>query len=154
MIVAFVVPAIPVAQPRQKQRVIHVGGRPMASNYMPAKHPVNAFKAAVAMACQQAYRGPVIGGEVEIRVVAVFPRPKALCWKSRPMPRLRKVSKPDFDNVSKAICDALSGVLFRDDAQVWKATVEKWVASGDEQPHVEVVIEADAPVPCTDTTAV
>jgi Holliday junction resolvase RusA-like endonuclease len=140
--IAFKVPAVPVAQPRQKQRVMMVGGRAMASNYMPAKHPVNAFKASVALACQQAYRGAVIGGEVEIQVVAVFPRPKSLMWKSRPMPRLRKLSKPDFDNVSKAICDALSGVLFRDDAQVWKATVEKWVAAGDEQPHVEVIIEA------------
>lgn len=141
MRIEFHVPAIPVAQPRQKQRVINVGGRAMASNYMPTKHPVNAFKAAVALACQQQYRGAVLEEPLSMQLVAVFPRPKNLCWKSRPMPRLPKPSKPDFDNVSKSVLDALSGVLFRDDAQVWEAVVQKWIAAGDEQPHVEVVIE-------------
>lgn len=116
----------------------------MAANYTPAKHPVNAFKAAVQLAASQAYSGAVIGEPLAMTLVAVFPRPQALCWKSRPTPRLPKASKPDFDNVSKSVCDALSGVLFRDDAQVCRATVEKWVAAGDEQPHVQVVIETVA----------
>lgn len=33
--------------------------------------------------------------------------------------------KPDWDNVAKAICDALNGLAWHDDAQVTQATVRK-----------------------------
>jgi Holliday junction resolvase RusA-like endonuclease len=124
---------------------MHVGGRAMAANYTPANHPVNAFKAAVQMAAREAYRGPVIDAPLAVRVIAVFPRPKGMVWKSKPMPRLLKVSKPDVDNCIKSLLDALNGILFRDDAQVCQLRIEKWIAAGDEQPHVEVVIEGLSP---------
>ena len=31
----------------------------------------------------------------------------------------------DFDNLAKAICDALNGILYRDDSQIIKCVVEK-----------------------------
>lgn len=150
MRIEFTVPAVPVAQPRQKQRVMMVGGRAMASNYMPAKHPVNEFKATVRLAAREQYQGAAIAEPLAMRVVAVFPRPKALCWKSRPTPRLPKASKPDADNVAKAVMDALSGTTFVDDAQVASLHVEKWIAAGDEQPHVQVVIEVRSDINATE----
>lgn len=141
MKLVFVVPSLPVAQPRQQHRVATVHGRPMAMNYTPSKHPVNQFKAAVQMACQLAYRGPVIEAGVVLRVIAVFPRPKGMVWKTKPMPRVPKLSKPDFDNLSKSVSDALNGILWRDDAQVYDGGCAKFIAAGNEQPHVEISIE-------------
>ena len=56
--VRFVVPAVPVAQPRQRFRVLKIGNRVIPQNYTPTKSPVNEFKAVVKMAFRQAYSGP------------------------------------------------------------------------------------------------
>lgn len=138
--IEFTVPAVPVAQPRQRQRVVTAGGRTFATNYTPTNSPVNAFKATVRMAMAAAGHPP-LHGPLAMHLVCVFSRPKSKCWKSRPTPRYRHAGKPDVDNVYKAVADALQGMLFNDDAQIAVATIEKWVASGDEQPHVEIMIE-------------
>jgi Holliday junction resolvase RusA-like endonuclease len=81
---------------------------------------------------------------VPVRVVieAVFPRPKSKAWKTKPMPRYPHTSRPDADNVAKAVCDSLekAGVI-HNDSQVHALTVHKWVASASEQPHVGVVVQ-------------
>lgn len=141
MTITFTVPAIPVAQPRQRHRVLTAGGRTFAQNYTPAKHPVNAFKAAVQLAARQAYTGPPIEGPVSLAMTAIFPRPKRLMWKSRTMLCEWHTTKPDADNVVKAVKDALSGLLWRDDCQVCQLIVDKWIAGGDDQPGVVIQVE-------------
>lgn len=137
----FLVPGEPIAQPRQKHRVATDGqGRAFSRNYTPSKHPVNQYKAAVQMAAMELYRDAPHDGPVRLEVVCVFGRPKNRIWKTKPMPREPKVSKPDCDNVIKAIKDALSKLVWRDDAQVYQETIEKWVASGEDQPHTEIRI--------------
>lgn len=150
----FSVPAIPIAQPRQRQRIINgKGGKSFASNYTPGKHPVNDFKAGVRMAACQAYQGAPLTGPLGVVVLLVFPRAKQQIWKTKPMPRLPHTKKPDFDNCAKAVLDALNGLLFMDDSQVCCAHIEKCIAAGDEQPHVQVTIETLAieseATPCT-----
>lgn len=140
--ISFRVNAVPVAQPRQRHRVLTVGGRTFAQNYVPAKHPVQDFKASVRMAASAAHSGAPIEGPIFLRAVFVFPRPKRLIWKSRAMPRERHASKPDVDNALKSVKDALTGLLWRDDAQVCSVKASKWYASGDESPRVEISIEA------------
>ena len=50
---------------------------------------------------------------------------------------LLPMKKPDLDNIAKAICDALNGTAYRDDAQVVELYAEKrW----DESPRVDVEI--------------
>lgn len=135
--IQFTVPAIPVAQPRQRHAMIagHV------RNYTPTAHPVNAFKAAVQMAAAGAYHGAPLAGPLRVDLVFVFPRPKAKVWKTRAMPREPHTGKPDVDNLFKSLADALSRSGFwRDDAQVCSTAIEKWVAAGDEQPHVRVSV--------------
>ena len=139
-VITFVVPAIPVAQPRQRHRIVTTAGRSFATNYTPAKSPVNDFKASVRMAAWQAYSGPPLEGPLSVQIIAVFPRPASKRWKNKPMLRFPKLSKPDADNIAKANLDALNGLLFVDDAQVARLLVEKWLASGDEQPHVEISV--------------
>lgn len=138
--IKFTVPAIPIAQPRQRQRVATINGRPMAMNYTPTKSPVNAFKATVRMAAQQVYSGPPLTGPLWMELVFVFPRPGRLIWKKRPMPRERHASKPDRDNCEKSVMDSLKGLLFIDDGQICDGPIQKWIAAGDEQPHVEILI--------------
>jgi len=52
--------------------------------------------------------------------------------------RIRPVSKPDWDNYGKAVCDALNGVAYHDDAQIVHGTVTKIYA---EAPGIDIVIE-------------
>lgn len=138
--IRFTVPAIPVAQPRQRHRVIHSGGRAFAHNYTPKNDPVNAFKAAVQMAAAQIHHGAPLAGPIEMALTFVMPRPKAMLWKSKPMPRVHDVRKPDRDNLMKSVQDALNGLLFVDDSQICDGPVRKFIAAGDEPPHVEIEI--------------
>jgi Holliday junction resolvase RusA-like endonuclease len=140
--IAFIVPAVPVAQPRQRHRVVPSGGRPFVQNFTPAKHPVQAFKASVRLAARDAYQGPPLDGPVGIVVVFAMPRPGRLMWKKRPMPRCLHVSKPDLDNLAKAVKDALTGLLWRDDAQIAHANLSKVYASGEEQPSVRIEVSS------------
>jgi Holliday junction resolvase RusA-like endonuclease len=50
--------------------------------------------------------------------------------------------KPDWDNAAKSICDALNGVVFRDDSQIVRAFVTKVYS---DRPGVDVRVEAFAP---------
>jgi len=36
-----------------------------------------------------------------------------------------KATRPDFDNLCKPLCDAMSGIVFRDDGQIARAVVNK-----------------------------
>lgn len=129
----FVVNHEPIGQPRH--RISTRGGH--AKMYLPSRHPVHAFKAAV-----KAAHGPrnLRSGPLMITVVAVFPRPHSKIWKTRPMPRYWHTGKPDVDNVAKAVLDALSKVAFVDDNQIATLTISKQVASGDESARVFVTI--------------
>jgi len=141
MRIEFNVPAIPKAQPRQRHRVVMSGGRAFASNYTPTRDPVNAFKASVQHAAASAHHGAPLEGPLRMSVVFVFPRPKGMVWKTKPMPRAWHTPKPDRDNLMKSLQDALNGLLFKDDSQICSGPIEKFIAAGDEQPHVEVIVE-------------
>lgn len=140
--IRFVVPAVPVAQPRQRHRIVQAGGRTFASNYTPAEDPVNGFKATVRMAAAEVLKGPPLAGALRVDLVFVFPRQKSKVWKSKPMPRYPHVGKPDRDNVCKSLQDALNGLAWVDDSQICAGEIEKWHAAGDEQPHVLVRIRS------------
>lgn len=135
--IEFIVPAVPIAQPRARATAFNGHARV----YEPTKHPIKAFKATVRMAAQSAYNGPPLEGALQVDCVFVFPRSKAMIWKRKPMPRVRHTKKPDRDNCDKAVLDALNGLLWRDDCQVCAGELEKWIASGDEQPHVIIRVK-------------
>lgn len=134
MNITFTVPAIPTAQPRQRHRIASAAGRQFVTNYTPSKSPVNDYKATVRMAAAKRYAGPPLDGPLAVRLVCVF--------ASKRKARVYKATKPDCDNLAKSTLDALNGLLFKDDGQVVRLTVEKWHAAADEQPHVAVEVEA------------
>lgn len=68
------------------------------------------------------------GVEVEVNIHAMFPIPKsfskakrekAIAWEIAPQ------TKPDLDNVCKAVLDGLNGVAYADDKQVTRLWIEK-----------------------------
>ncbi len=79
-------------------------------------------------------------GPVEIEILFIFPRPKNRIWKTKPMPREWKTTRPDLDNLEKSTIDGLNGVAFKDDGQVCSLAAEKVIAAGDEIPRVIIHI--------------
>ncbi len=135
--IAFTIPAVPIAQPRP--RAVSFGGK--ARMYGAAvKHPVNAFKASCQMAAMEAYKGAPLDGPVSLLVLFVMPRPQAKIKKRGDNPRYPHISRPDFDNLGKSLCDALTGILWRDDSQLWSVEIRKVVAAASEQPRVTVSV--------------
>ena len=136
--VEFFVPGLPVAQPRQRHAMIagHV------RNYTPTASPVNAFKATVKLACREALPdGWDFSAPMRMRISATFPRPKSKTKKRGANVFYPKTSKPDLDNLWKSIADALTGVAWNDDAQVWESTITKIVGSPDDEVGVSILIE-------------
>jgi Holliday junction resolvase RusA-like endonuclease len=114
------IPGEPIAQPRVK--VSTKNG--FARAYVDAKHPIHAYKQAIRLAYVNA-GGEVLQGPVEIRIACWFERPKGHSKKRR-QSREPKITKPDADNLGKAILDALNEIAYDDDGQVYRLTVEKW----------------------------
>lgn len=87
--------------------------------------------------CAQPLEGPV-----ELMVSAVFPCPQSDWRKRTPRPERWKATKPDVDNVLKAVADAANGVVYRDDGQVARASVVKRIAAQGKPPYVVVSFRA------------
>lgn len=138
------IPAIPAGKPRPRstvragRAVVYDVRKVNKSDGRKVDHPSVTFAATVRHAVCQLYHGPPIEGALRLDLTFVLPRPKSLIWKTKPMPRVLHTSKPDRDNLDKCVMDALTGLLWRDDCQVAGGELWKWIASGYEQPHVEM----------------
>lgn len=130
----------PVGQPRAAPRVAKVGDRIMAmSGAVPKGHAVHVFKAQLRAEAAELFAAP-LDIPIGVSIVAVFPRTQGEIWKKRPMPRAYHTKRPDGDNVTKAVLDALNKVAWRDDSLIAEMRIVKFIAAGDEQPHTEVVV--------------
>ena len=139
MTIRFTIPGVPVAQPRQRHRVIQSGGRAFATNYTPSTHPVAAFKALTRLAASQVYSGSPLDCPLVMLVVFVFQRPASV-RKRDGTGRLPHTGRPDAENCLKAVQDALEGAVYRNDSLIYDVRAIKWKAAADEQPHTEVEI--------------
>lgn len=79
-------------------------------------------------------------GPLRVHVLAVFSCPKGDWRKASPVPRRPHAKRPDAENVAKAVLDACSEVIFRDDAQVAELVIEKVIAAQGEAPFVRVTV--------------
>ena len=78
---------------------------------------------------------------VRVDILAIFPVPSSWSKKRRTAALQgveHRVSKPDLDNVQKAILDGMNGIVFEDDSQVIDSRTRK--AYGPE-PGVKVFID-------------
>jgi len=129
-VITFTVPGEPVPQPRA--RVSTRGG--FARAYVPAKHPVHAYRQAVAIAGKMAGLG-TITEPIQVCVVSVFQRPKSHVTARGVVATAPRLPRPDVDNLAKAVLDALGD--FFDDTLVESLQVSK---SYGDVAHTKVVI--------------
>ena len=116
-------------------------GRPRFSRqtgraYTPAT--TAAYESTVAYAGHAAMQGKsLIEGPVGVKMTAVFGIPAS--WPAkRKREALHHTSKPDADNIAKC-CDALNGIVWKDDAQVARISVSKVYG---ETPGLHVFVES------------
>ena len=79
-------------------------------------------------------------GPLELHVLAVFTCPRSQWRKREPLQRRPKATRPDGENIAKAVQDAGTGLLWLDDAQVARLVVEKVVGAQEEAPRVELTV--------------
>ena len=139
----FAVPLAPKGKGRP--RATSIGGH--ARVYTPKK--TRTWERDFAIVAGQHRPKGIILGPISVGIVAVFPRPKYMARVSKTTghllgghspDRCAHTSKPDGDNVAKAVLDALKD-WWKDDAQVCDLHVSKRVAALGEAPCVEVVIQ-------------
>ena len=128
---------------------IHVPYRPVAQKRHRHTHagrtydPCSAEKAAFLKLCTQDCRPPAtpLAGPLRCILRFTFTRPRSHCTSKgmlrRSAPRVH-VYKPDADNLAKFVLDALNGVYYKDDSQIYYLCIEK--KYGDED-SVRVNIE-------------
>jgi Holliday junction resolvase RusA-like endonuclease len=119
MSLTFSVLGEPVPQPRP--RVSTRGG--FARAYVPAKHPVHAYRQSLAAAARDTGLSDT-GEPLNVVIDAVFERPKSHMRKSGVKADAPRLPRPDVDNIAKAVLDALQDVI-GNDTNVARLVVEK-----------------------------
>ena len=80
------------------------------------------------------------GFNLEVSIDVYFRLPESYSKKKRALALqgfIRPTVKPDWDNISKNICDTLNGVVYSDDKNIVDAAVHKYYS---EYEYVDVVI--------------
>lgn len=131
----FFVPGSPVAQPRIRATV--TGGN--ARMYTPDNGVVR-WKRSIKFIARQNWHGLAMPDAFRVDLEFIFARPKAMTWKTKPMPSINHLKKPDRDNLDKAVLDALTGIFWQDDCQVCDGRIQKRIASGAENEGVYVSV--------------
>ena len=128
------VPGKPFGQPRSE--IQRIGS--FVKMFTP-DGPHNDLTKALNLTARIRFDSP-LDGPVGVFIDAVFPRLKTHNWAKRLHVSLWKWTKPDNDNISKLVCDALNRVAWHDDGQVSILTVRKRFAAGQETARTDVFI--------------
>ena len=119
-----------VAQPQGSARAFMAGGRPVITS---SNKNLGDWRRLVADCAQKYAR--MHEGPLWVQLEFVMPAPKSLPKKRRG----RYVEKrPDIDKLQRACLDALTGVMWHDDAQVADIWARKVYESDDDAPGVLV----------------
>lgn len=137
--IEFFVPGTPVGKGRPRAARRGAGVVMFTPEKTAGYEALVAATAAAALACD-ALAHQLLDGPLEAVLEMRFPAPAS--WSKDKRARALAgaewhTSKPDADNVAKAILDACNGVVFRDDAQVVVLIATK---AFSEEPGVRVVI--------------
>lgn len=125
------VDGIPKGQPRPQAFARKIGGKVVARVFTPGT--AEAWKSAVAVAMEPHRPAAPFEGPVSVDLLFLLPRPKARSRKNDPAGPLWCATRPDVDNLSKAVLDCLTlQGWWRDDAQVVHLRVTKhWHSIGE-----------------------
>lgn len=108
-----------------------------AQNYTPSNHPVQPWKQIIQLEWRTNFGTELMEGPIGLSLDFFRERPKAKVWKTKPMPREWDFAHTgDADNLTKAVCDALQGLAYKDDCQIAHIDVRRFICSGDDKPGV------------------
>ena len=104
------------------------------------------WKSQIAMACKEmAVNGLMIHGPLNVEIHAYFKRPKSHYRSGKNAHLLKEdapkwnTSKPDFDNIGKAACDALTHLgVWKDDAQIVDGRIKKEFTDGSARTRITI----------------
>lgn len=134
--IKFSIPGEP--QGKGRARVVKIAG----FTRMATPQKTVAYEGLAAMAAHAAMGSTApFDGACSIHVEAVFAIPKSMSQVKQAQALagvIRPTKKPDGDNILKAICDGINGVVWRDDVQAVDARVIK---SYGKTPGVYVMVE-------------
>ncbi|KAA9151000.1 RusA family crossover junction endodeoxyribonuclease [Delftia sp. BR1] len=134
--ITFTVPGQPVGKGRP--RIGKVGQH--ARMFTPAK--TVSYEGLVAHAASIAMGGrPLLGGAMDVHLFIKFQVPASWSLKKQQQAlagEILPMTKPDIDNIEKAIYDAINGVVWKDDVQVVDVVKTKRYAAA---PGVVVTIK-------------
>jgi Holliday junction resolvase RusA-like endonuclease len=142
--VNFFVSGIPLGQPRPRAYAMKMGGRSTARMYDAGT--TDAWKKAIVVTAKMVASPPLNLSEAHVTLDFVMPRPKhhygAKGLKGS-APRSH-VSRPDLDNLAKAVMDALT-----DSSACWEddACISSLVLTKNYGPDPGVLITINAPQP-------
>jgi len=135
--IGFTVYGQPATQGSKKVVPILKGGQPVMKGGRPLTRAVNAdpklgqWRQQVAEVAQREYPGEPYLGPVGLRLIFTRPRPKAHFGSGRNADKIKPsappwpISRPDTLKLARAIEDALTGVVWKDDSQVVCHTLTK-----------------------------
>ena len=143
IVTAFFVPGVPVAQGSSRAFLVpgRDGDRPRAVVTAANRAELRSWRYLVASAAAGLFLRP-LDGPVELVLEFHLPIPKTRHRTLRTERQIaewaRPVRKPDLDKLVRAALDALTGVAFRDDAQVVALDARKEYA---DTPGLRVFVE-------------
>ena len=143
--VTFFVPGI--AQPQGSKRLLHAPNR---------DEPVMVEDARQARPWRQAIRSVLFDmperpdlqfGEVVVQLVFRFPRPKSHFGEGKNAGAIKDskivapfITAPDLDKLCRAVGDALTDLIYKDDSQVSELRAHKRYCSLGEDPGMEATV--------------
>lgn len=137
VVIRLVVRGEPVAYPRPQAHVI--AGRARFFGAKPG-HPVKLWRERIVAAVEAQHSGPALDGPLRLDVEFYLGRPGRLCRKKDAAGPLPCVSRPDVDNLVKAVKDALSGRVYGDDCQVVEVRARKRYHAKGDGPHAVIEV--------------
>lgn len=127
---SFIVLGEPQSQGRHRTRAFVAGGRAIAQTYEAKKDKINKGNIRAQVVIQKP--GPVMftgnGKGIALNILFYLPRPKNHYGKKGnllPSAPADHTTKPDLDNLVKAVMDALTGICWEDDKQIASQIVIK-----------------------------
>jgi len=128
--ISFIVVGEPKAQPRPR-----AFARPGLGARVYDPGTAEGWKSLIAEAARPYLPAEPFDCPIGLSIEFNMPRPKRLLRKCDPEGPIRHTAKPDLDNLSKAVMDALTAIgIWRDDSQVSSTTVSKWYVSKGQRP--------------------
>lgn len=121
----------------------HVGNGRMVES----SKRVKPWRAEVAAACRDRWRGDPLDGPVTLQVEFFLPRPAGHLGTGRnqgivkPSAPAWHVTRPDLDKLARAVGDALTGLAYGDDSHIVAWHIHKRYADADHPVGARILIQ-------------